>query len=196
MKCKEMSYLSNNKEQGFTVLELLVSVAIGALLLGITLSMFNVQRKTLSTQEQRSEMQQTIRSAMDIMVRDIRMAGFDPNAAGFTRISIDPANDGTITVYADISQDSDTNDSGETVTYFYDAPQRQIERNSAGNPIAENIEDLSFDYLDSNGIETTTISNIRQIRITITGRTEKADPGFGYSYGTATSSVTPLNLSF
>ena len=144
MKCKKMSYSSNIREQGFTVLELLVSITIGALLLGITLSMFHIQRKALSTQEQLSEMQQSIRSAMDMMVRDIRMAGFDPNNANFAKISIDTTNAGTITVYADITRDSDTNDSGETVTYYFDAPDRQIERNSAGNPIGRKYRGSFF----------------------------------------------------
>lgn len=188
-----MSYSFNNKEEGFTIIESLVSVAIGSLLIGIALSMFNVQRKTFSVEEQLSEMQQNVRSAMDMMVREIRMAGYDPTGIGFNGIS--NATSGTITILLDLPDNGTvTSSSDENVTYYYDAADLQIERNGPGNPIAENITALSFSYLDGNGTVTSTLNDIRQIQIAITGKTKKADPGYGYRYGTITSSVTPKNL--
>ncbi|MBL7208022.1 MAG: hypothetical protein ISS67_05820, partial [Desulfobacterales bacterium] len=63
---------------------------------------------------------------------------------------------------------------------------------------ALNIQTFTFDYLNSAGSATTTTADIRQIRITITARTSKADADYsannGYRTHTLTSLITPRNL--
>ncbi len=65
---------------GFSLIELLVAMAIGLLILGAMYGVFNLHGKAFGIQEQIAEMQQTARVAMDIMTREIRMAGYDPPA--------------------------------------------------------------------------------------------------------------------
>lgn len=192
-----MDNLQQNNEGGFTIVELLVGSAISLIVLGITFSMFNVQRKIFSVQEQRSEMQQNVRAAMDMMVREIRMAGYDPLDTGFVAIS------GTSTATS-IQVSADLDGSGglvnsETVTYTYDAQNLQIDRNigSGAQPFAENIANLNFSYFDANDIVTTTASDMRKIQIRITGRTSNIDPRTGaFEFGTQTSFVSPKNLGY
>ena len=195
-----MSYALKNNEQGFTLVELVIGLAISLILMGVAVSIFNVQRKSYSLQEQVTEMQQNVRATMDMMVREIRMAGYDPTESGFVGIGTNTTT--LLQILADLDGNGTSTDTNEDITYRYydasDATPLEIKRNTGGGfqPFAENIDGCNFLYYDGNGIATTTVSSIRQIRITVTGRTDKSDPNFGYSYGTLTSLVTPENLSY
>jgi type IV pilus assembly protein PilW len=199
-----MSYSPENNERGFTIIELVVGLAISLILLGVAVKIFLVQQRAYSVQEQLSEMQQNIRSAMDMIVRETKMAGFDPADLGFVGIG---NNSGatSIQILADINGEDGVLGDDEDITYSYDAADLQIERNGAGNPIAENITGFTVLYFYATGppdIGTSTPNLIRQIDITITGRTDKTDPdlkrvdGVGYRYGTLTTHITPENLDF
>jgi type IV pilus assembly protein PilW len=202
-----MSNLPENNERGFTIVELVVGLAIGLILLGVAVKIFLVQQRAYNVQEQLSEMQQNIRSAMDMIVRETKMAGYNPTGTAFDVIV--PPTKGIIydtsqfrILKDDFNGDGDTADTDEDIIYSYDATDLQIERDGAGNPIAENITGFTFSYLDADGASTTTSADIRQIQVTITGRTDKTDPdlkrvdGVGYRYGTLTTHITPANLDF
>ncbi|TVL98919.1 MAG: hypothetical protein CV087_19935 [Candidatus Brocadia sp. WS118] len=195
------SALKNNK-QGFTLIEVVIGLAICMILMGVTVKIFQVQRKSYSMQEQVTEMQQNIRAAMDMMVREIRMTGYDPTGAGFAGIGTNTS--GLLQILADIDGNGTTTDTNEDITYlYYDTNDAlypcEIKRKTHGasfQPFAENIDGCNFLYYDNNGVATSTASSVRQIRITITGRTTKADSNYGYRYGTLTSLVIPENLNY
>jgi type IV pilus assembly protein PilW len=199
-----MSCALKNNELGFTLIELVIGLAISLILMGVAVSIFNVQRKSYIMQEQVTEMQQNVRVAMDMMIREIRMAGYDPTESGFIGIGTNTTT--LLQILADLDGDgaiTGTSSTNEDITYrYYNANDatypRQIMRNTGGGfqPLAENIDGCNFLYYDGNGIATTTASSIRQIRITVTGMTDKPDPNFGFSYGTLTSRVTPINLGY
>ncbi len=201
-----MSYSPENNERGFTIIELVVGLAISLILLGVAVKIFLVQQRSYSVQEQLSEMQQNIRSAMDMIARETKMAGYDPTGAGFDGIEYDVTKI-QLQILADLTGDGDTGDPNEDITYrYYPDPDFQIKRKeSTGGgfqPLAENIHAFAIEYYDANGGTTTTSADIRQIEITITGRTDKTDPdlkrvdGVGYRYGTLTTHITPENLDF
>ena len=194
-------YLSKNKENGFTLVELLIAMTIGLIILAALSSTFLMQRKIYDVQEQIVEMVQTARAAMDMTTREIRMAGYNPADVSFDAIPYN-ADSSIIDVYADLNGNGSidtTSGSYEHITYLYDSTNNQIDRNTntgGGNqPFAENVQSFTFDYLDSAGSATTTTADIRQIRITITARTSKADADYGgYRTHTLTSLITPRNL--
>ncbi len=67
--------LGLNDDKGFTLLELLVSIAVSAIiLLGLYL-LLETGLNTSSRGEQRLDIQQGARAALDTLVRDLRMAG-------------------------------------------------------------------------------------------------------------------------
>lgn len=197
-----MSATLENDKRGFTLIEVVIGLAICLILMVVTVNIFQVQRKSYSMQEQVSEMQQNIRASMDMMVREIRMAGYDPTGAGFAGIGTNTS--GLLRILADIDGNGTTADTNEDITYrYYDTSDAsypsQIKRKTGGasfQPFAENIDGFNFLYYDNNGVATSTASSIRQIRITITGRTTKADSNYGYRYGTLTSLVIPENLNY
>lgn len=65
-----------NNRKGFTLVELLVTLAISGVVMAGVYSVFYTQQKSYTTQEQVSEMQQNLRAAMLMISRDARMAGF------------------------------------------------------------------------------------------------------------------------
>jgi len=61
--------------QGFTLVELLVALAISGIVLTSILQLFSNSQETYSTQEDVAAMQQNVRTAKLFLERDIRMAG-------------------------------------------------------------------------------------------------------------------------
>ncbi len=203
-----MSYSLKNNEQGFTMMELVVGLAISLILMGIAVKIFLVQQKSYNVQGQLSEMQQNIRAATDMIVRETKMAGYDPTDLGFDGIG-NNSSATSIQILADLDGTETTTGTNEDITYkYYGDPDFQIKRkgSTGGNfqPLAENIQVFTLSYFNANSVDigTSTPADIRQIKITITGRTAKADPdlkrvdGVGYRYGTLTTFVTPENLDF
>ncbi len=197
-----MSYSLKNNEHGFTMVELVVGLAISLILMGIAVKIFLVQQKSFNVQGQLSEMQQNIRAATDMIVRESKMAGYDPTGTAFSSGII--YNPSQLQILADLDGNGAATSTNEDITYSYNGTDSQIVRNTGIGPyvLAENIEVFTFDYLNATGTSTTTSADIRQIKITITGRTAKVDPdrkrvdGVGYRYGTLTTFVTPENLDF
>jgi len=207
-----MNYYYKNNERGFSLVELLIAMTIGLIILTALSSTFLMQRKIYDVQEQVAEMVQNARAAMDMMSREIRMGGYDPTDAGFDGITYDAHQ---LQIQANIDDDEDiinadgSYDENENITYtYYDensAYPYQIKRKTGnGNFVsfAENIEAFTFNYLDSSGNATTTTSDIRQIKITITAKTTKPDPdytdptyGDHYRRYTLSSVITPRNLN-
>lgn len=186
-----LTLYKNNR--GFTLVELLVSMAVFGIIVGLIVNQYSSQQDSQLTQNQVVEMQQNIRNALIIMTRDIQMAGFDPEIS--RTLGIVNAGDGsngnplTFTYsVADDGKDNDgdgtTDESGEfqTIQYsLYDfptlAPDGDMDIGRAvgagGNQaIAENIQALLFTYLDGNGNPTAVIGDMRAVQVTITATTD------------------------
>jgi type IV pilus assembly protein PilW len=178
------------RNEGFTLVELLVAMAIGLIVLSAVYSTYTTQQKSYVLQEQIASMQQNLRAAMYFMVREIRMAGCDPTgdalagitSAGPTSISFtrDIRSSDDLT---DHTADGDTNDTGESITYQFvdsdgDGQNDRITRNTQA--LAENIEALGFVYLnasdavlddDGDGNVTTNMPSISSVRVTVIATT-------------------------
>jgi prepilin-type N-terminal cleavage/methylation domain-containing protein len=80
------------REKGFTLMELIVAMALGLLVLAAMASLFKTGLNSTMLVMQRAETQQNMRAAVDLMVKDISMAGAGlpsggiqlPNGAGAT----------------------------------------------------------------------------------------------------------------
>jgi len=195
-KGKKALHPSPESDRGFTLIELLIAMAVGLVLLGAMYGVFTMHNKTFGTQEQIAEMQQSARAAMDMMTREIRMAGYNPTGITFDGITYSTSQ---LQVKADLDGNG-TIAGQENIIYKYDSANYQVTRNigSGDQPLMENVQPFTFDYLDSDGKATATTSDIRQVRITITARTARPDPDYtsngGYRRYTLTSVITPRNL--
>jgi len=184
------------KNSGFTMVELLAAILISGIVIAGLYSVFISQQVAFSAQEQITEMVQNVRAAMDLMTREVRLAGYKNSAVTFDGIATAQAS--RIRILADLNGDGDTLDDQEDITYFYDASTQQILRNSVSLPVADHITNLSFIYTLVDGTTTSSPANlgeIRKVNITITARTAHQGLGTGgYRTITLTSDVTPRNL--
>lgn len=68
---------------GYTMVEMLVAMVVGVMVLGGIYQLLQQNQRVYKTQSQLTEIQQIVRTAMDVMVRDIRQVGNDPNRSVF-----------------------------------------------------------------------------------------------------------------
>ncbi|OGP90893.1 MAG: hypothetical protein A2157_05475 [Deltaproteobacteria bacterium RBG_16_47_11] len=90
-----MRIRSKFNEEGITLIELLIALVIFGIASAGSYRLFVAQTKAYTVQDQVIEIQQNIRTAMEILLRDIRMAGFDNDRTLLTfspDISIIPGN--------------------------------------------------------------------------------------------------------
>ena len=195
-----MVRLLHTEKDGFTLIELLISTAIFSAIIASIFSFSIAQRKYLSVQEQISEMVQNARAAMDMISGEVAAAGYRPtDGSVFVGISYDTSQ---LQVMADLNGKDGPTDSNEDIIYSYNSSDKRIVRNTGGGnqPLVENVQNFSFEYLDATGNPTAVTADIRQIRLTITVRTSKPDPKYsvnsGYRTFTLTSLVIPRNLAY
>lgn len=67
-----------HSEAGFSLVELLMALATSMIVLAAIYSVFNITNKNCTTQNVTADVQQSLRSAIGLMARDIRLAGLDP----------------------------------------------------------------------------------------------------------------------
>ena len=185
------------RKTGFTMIELLVALSIGSILIAAAYRTFAAQHKVYHVQNEVMEMQQGVRVAMDILVRDIRMAGFNSSVALSNPITINPVEEGIRDGTDSIAVQYQYNGGERTITYFVDDDATEphlIRKVTEGGvdlsaaPLSNNIRDLQVTYgvdLDSDGIvdqwqEAPVGSEDRIIaaRISVQVRSGKPDPDY------------------
>ncbi len=197
-----MKHSKNRNTGGFTLIELLVSMGIGMVVLAAVSTTFMSQARFYSAQEQVNEMEQNARGALDIVTRELKMAGYKPNGGSFSGVTYSTTQ---LLIQTDLDANGSISASSsayEQITYTYDSTNKQIKRalgSGVAQVLADNITAFTFSYLDSAGAATTTTANIRQVSISITARTAKPDPNYtangGYRTYQVTATITPLNLA-
>lgn len=66
------------RQKGFTIIELLVSVLLTSMIMGAIYSVYRVQTHSAKVQENRLEAQEYARAVLDMMVRETRNAAYNP----------------------------------------------------------------------------------------------------------------------
>jgi len=201
---------------GFTLIELIIAMALGLIVLGAMYSVFTIQNKHFSSQEQIVEMQQNARMAIEIISREIRMAGYNPKQTeGSFNFLLSTEDDDRVTnqncIAFTYDYDSDgTEDSNDNEQVAFLVDGGVLKRFSTGaiewQPLVENIEALNFAYTLSNGdnVDNPTedqLQDIVKVKISVTAKAAKEDPGYTdptnndhYRRYTLTATVTPRNL--
>ena len=167
-----------HNDKGFTLVELLVATAIFLVLMGAIFSTFRSQQQSYLVQEQVVAMQQNLRAGMLMMEKEIRMAGYDPQSTANAGITTAAANQ--ITFTKDDDENGALGGTGESITYsLYTTGwgTQAIGRAapSTNQAIADNIDALDFVYLDADGNETATTSDIVRVQVSMVARTGQGD---------------------
>ncbi|WP_300674015.1 PilW family protein [Desulfoluna sp.] len=188
--------------KGFTLLELLVAVALSMIIITAGYFFYSTEIRTRVTQERVTDMQQNLRAAMVMMGTDLRMAGYDPEGttdAGFTAASAATA---TFTSSVEAEANGHDDDGDGVVdeadeasrpmtleTFSYELKDEDTDgdldlvRIVGANrvAIAENIEALELNYVLDDGTTASAPADLKRIvavRIALLARSRTEDPGF------------------
>jgi Tfp pilus assembly protein PilW len=130
-------------KRGITIIELLVGLVICAIVIAAIYRVFTAQSNAYVVQDQVVEVQQNIRSAMEIIVRDLRMAGFDyDNSTSPVRIE-------------DFKPLPPYIVAGNTITVWYENYQ-------TGPPVISQIHAVTYTLNGSNLERQLTINGVNQ----------------------------------
>lgn len=191
--------------EGFTLIEMVAALGLSLVTVSAVYTLYVSELRAQLVREDMLEMHQQARVVMDVVGREILMAGYDPRGVN---IDVDLSNDflgitydpGRLMIKADLNGNGLIADHNESINFIYDSLTHTLRRNTGGGnqPFGENIESFLVEYFDHGGNPTIDSRSIRQVRIAVTARTEDPDlkyvPNGGYRTVTLESRLTPRNL--
>lgn len=176
---------------GFTLVELLVGIALASMLMAVVGLAYTTQSKSYNSLQDAASLQQEMRSALELMAKEIRMAGYDPTRrahAGITAATMtnfrftQDTGDG-----AGGASDGDTTDPGEDIRYALSG-SGSLGRETGGlgglQPIAGNIANLAYEYLLDDGTWSRSPADLRKIdavKVVFLGRSSRETAGLSDS---------------
>jgi len=178
-------------DAGFTIVELLIGVAIFGLFLTGIYAVLVANIKTYQSEQNSMVQTQDLRAGLSTMVWEMRMAGYDP-PAGAAGAGIVTANASEMRVTMNLNAeagDTDLNDANEDVRYAINA-SGHLGRETGGagglQPVVENVTALAFTYFDANNAQLTFVplnatdrAAVRSVLVTVTSLTPDIDPVSG-----------------
>ena len=191
----------NSKQQGMTLIEIMIALAIGAFLLGGVIKIFLGSTQSYRMLENLSRLQENGRFAMDFIARDIRQAGYRecwtgsvPAPINGTEGGLDPVTGEQIpdTITIQMSLSACPNVVILPITYSISnvpGEQPSLFQNNNGNnqELIEGIEDMQIlygadtnndstpDYYVPAGTAGLTMNQVVSVRVTLTARTLDAN---------------------
>ena len=148
-----MEKQSQFNTHGMTLIELLVVLIICSVLIGGIYRLFISQSRAYTVQDQVVEVQQSTRATMEILLRDLRMTGFNDDRTPLVTVPNPPVvpEDHAITVFYEYDN------AQYQIRYWVDDSLRLLRQetiNGAGTtqPLLENVEAFNLAYgVDENG---------------------------------------------
>lgn len=200
--------------KGFTLVELMMTILVFSVIIAAVYATHISQQRVYLAQDQVAEMQQNLRAAFSLMTSGIHMAGYDPSGNANAGITVALA--GRLHLTTDIDENeiisgpqenidfgfSPTKDSdGDGIPDGTPNPASIGKQNGTGGyqPIADNIQAAEFLYLDSAGVVTIVITDIRSVQITLLARASRSDKKFinSMTYTTPSGQIWgPYNDNF
>jgi prepilin-type N-terminal cleavage/methylation domain-containing protein len=147
-----MTNEKNNKQsQGFSLIELLISMSIVLMMLGSVAGLLSSSLQTRSRESQRTNTLAVSQRALNLMSREISNAGFGLTSNG---IVIADSNATSIRVRANIDNtDVTISDAAEDITYKFDSTNKRVIRHDlfatpTTSVLASGVTGVTINYLD------------------------------------------------
>ncbi|MGR0480905.1 MAG: PilW family protein [Candidatus Electronema sp. V4] len=192
------------QESGMTLIEIMVSVAISSLIFSGIYGVYTIQQRSYTVQEQVTEMQQRIRSTVDFIGRDIRMAGHNPDhesaCAGSEKIETAEKQKMVFNACNLDKKDDTYKDYRITIEFKKDDRELHLTRDedmdgASSMPIAFGVDDFLIRYLGKDLEVASSLKDIRYVQIAMLVRSTYPDKkytdsiqytlGSGHTWGPA-----------
>ena len=165
----------DTQSAGFTLVEVMVSIAILSILFGTIYRTFDVFTRSYAKENVKAGVQQKTRIGIDLMARDIRLAGLDPLGLANAGFNAANTNSTSIQFTADLNYDGDLDDPFEDIRYFLNGNRLQQTADLGTGPVTDTLLDnvigLTFTYLnetDTPLAEPVATAEIRTVLISLT----------------------------
>jgi prepilin-type N-terminal cleavage/methylation domain-containing protein len=176
---------SFRKRQGTTLVELMMTLAIFGVVLGVVFSFLVGTRNSYTDTRERVQYQQSLRAVISLLTREIRSTGCDPLDAGFDMFTVADVNQ--IGCQMDLNGDADCADSGpdESVVYVFDAATGTLSRDvgAGAQVILRGLTGVTFSYFDEDGLalagtplNATDRANVSYVEVNLVGESERGEP--------------------
>jgi prepilin-type N-terminal cleavage/methylation domain-containing protein len=203
---------------GFTLLELLIVLAIFGLLMGMIFSSLTESQNASAIARDESEMNQNLQDVFSLMTTEMRAIGFPPASYYDQTFLQDPGSprnlvaQGLVEATSTVLKFQGDINGDKTVDYVHyylsgsAAPYTLHRFAGSINPdgslpggsaqkLSEQLEGLQLRYFDRSGIETANLQSISTIELSVTMRTRKADTRTGiYRTLNESTRIHPQNL--
>ena len=163
LKSKRISDAGVIRDRGFTMVEMLVAMAISSIIMAAIYSVNLALTRSYTTQNVAADVQQAVRATIDFMAEDIMMAGLLDYRLDY---AVDPeisaAGSDNITFTADRNLDGDTEDAFEDLTYWIDGEELKQTDNNTGveETFIDNVVNFEFRYFRENEADTPTDNDV------------------------------------
>ncbi len=206
-------FSKSDNNRGVTLVEMVIAITIAAIIAIIAANYFTGETATTERYVSSTRLRQNVRAAMDLIVREARMIGYNPAdydlpewIAGYvpeksTETWFAIIND-TLKIIADLDGNKDVDDDDDKIFYWYDDADsiiyRKTENNNNTEIVLEDIAALTFEGKDVNGNPATDWEYVQKIVITMTGRVRVGRPkgeDDGYKKFSMNASVILRNVT-
>jgi len=148
---------------GFSLVELLVVVAVLGLTMAGILGLLRVSLESYGLGASRVEAQQSARVALERMVKELREAGYDPTGAGV--VPIVEAGPTHVAFQRDLDGDGLVDATRERVTFLLRGTVLRRDAGAGAQPIINGVRSFALTYFDHEGRPTTDPASVRSIQI-------------------------------
>jgi prepilin-type N-terminal cleavage/methylation domain-containing protein len=201
-----MKKVKSTKNRGFSLVELMIAMAITLILMGLATTLFAGALGTRSRESRRTDAITSARAALSALSREISNSGY-----GLTTNGIVTGDSGKQQIHfrANLFNEDYTTDSvGEDVTYFFDDATQSIVRfdpntTPTTSVIVNRISDVTFEYYDYAGASSTPsagsatpTTNTGRVMITVKVKLEEVVGQPKSQTVTFTSDVTLRNSTY
>ena len=151
------------RQDGHTLIELMVAMVVALVAMGAIYSVYHVQQRQHYSQQRIVKARQNARSALAILEQQVRMAGYDPEGSGLFGITDvrrydligtrpNPQGQPALTFTRDVDENGNFDGGGEQIRFCIrqekDTGKTYLAWNMGSGrfPMAENIDGLGFAY--------------------------------------------------
>jgi prepilin-type N-terminal cleavage/methylation domain-containing protein len=176
--------------RGMTLVELMVAMAIFAVVSAVVVSFLLSSRRTYDETSDRASYQQSLRATFSLMTRELRSTGCDPTEAGVGGLV--GADDENLRCRMDLDGDGTSlgTNPDEDIRYTWNSGTEELWRTTATGMVVilRDVQNMQFRYFDNTGtpLLATPLSaadrdRVRFVEIDITGA---LDDGEAVNYST------------